>query len=632
MSMRERFSISGWLKRVLPAVVDFAIIPISLYAAIALRYGNAAPVLSDRIYLFLLITLVGAGVVLLCRLPQIELNAFASRAMAQIGLAALSLAGVAMACSYLLGVSGPRSVSLIFGSLFFLFSVSVRIISLILLVSVQDRQSKRPAVLIYGAGAAGIQLVSALRHAREARPVALIDDNPGVHGLMIAGLPVCAPTAIKALIAKHDVTRILVAIPSSSNARQAELLKQLSEFPIEVQVLPSYGDWMAGRGLQADLSTITPEELLGQDRVDLTVSEVQQTYGGRVVMVTGAGGAIGSELCRQLIDCNPAGLVLFDYGEAQLDQVREDLRILAREAGVQLTARLGSVTNAARVRDVIATEKVDIIVHVAAHKHVPLLEENPVEAALNNVMGTRIVAQAAMAAQVDRFLLISTDRAAHPTNIMGATKRLAELVIQDLAARSSTTRFATVRFGNVLGATGSLLSLFQKQIEAGGPVTVPHPEVTRFFMTASEATRLLVLAGAYTRGKDLFVLDMGEPQKIIDIARRMIELAGRSPRTVSNGEGSIAIEMADLRPGEKLYEDGRTDDAPCSPTPHAKIFRSQDAGLAEIELAALLRDLQTALADENAEQVHAVLARVMERGSAAPAPDSPKLYPVPPSA
>ena len=600
------------LKRLIFFATDTALIPISLYIASALRYGSAAPDMQGRVGLVIAITVLGMGLIAFFRLPQIKLEAFENRAVMQIGLVAVMLAFLAMVCSYMLGNPGPRSVPLIFGSVFFLLSLATRISGLCLLNYLHDRDSDREAVLIYGAGAAGIQLASALTRSREARPVGFIDDNPNLHGLMVAGLPVCARAKINLMVAKHDVKRILLAIPSATATRQSELLKILSTYNVEVQVLPSYVDLMAGRGLETKLRTVTPDELLGRDKVDLDIPEIAKTYAGRVVMVTGSGGSIGSELCRQLVNCAPARIVLFEQSEFQLYSIDRELRPLAKAVGIPVTTRLGSVTNKARVSGVIAEEGVEIILHAAAYKHVPLVEDNELEGARNNVLGTQVVAEAAAEAEIERFILISTDKAVRPTNVMGASKRMAELVVQDLATRSTVTKFAMVRFGNVLGSSGSVLPLFQKQIEAGGPVTVTHADVTRFFMTIPEAARLVLLAGAYARGGDVFVLDMGQPQKIIDIARRMIELSGRTVRDPVTGQGDIAIEITGLRPGEKLYEELLIDDDSLVPTPHEKILRAEENKLSQIEVVAMLRELQNCITEADTQRLRDLIAARVE--------------------
>jgi len=401
-----------------------------------------------------------------------------------------------------------------------------------------------------------------------------------------------APSKLDALISRHKIERILVAIPSTSRSRQKELVRKLSTLPVEVQVLPSYVDMMAGNGMEDPLRPVSPDELLGRDKVTLDTPEIAKAYAGRVVMVTGAGGSIGSELCRQLLECQPARIVLYEQGEFALYEIDRDLRARAEEVGIPVTTRLGSVNNKVRVASVIADEDVNIILHAAAYKHVPLVEDNELEGARNNVLGTQVVAECAQAAGIERMILISTDKAVRPTNVMGATKRLAELVVQDMQTRATTTKFAMVRFGNVLGSSGSVLPLFQKQIATGGPVTVTHADVTRFFMTIPEAARLVLLAGAYATGGDVFVLDMGAPQKIIDIAHKMVKLSGRTVKDPVTGIGDIDIQITGLRPGEKLYEELLIDDDSLIATPHPKILRAEESMLSQLEVAGMLKELQ----------------------------------------
>ncbi|WP_407496709.1 polysaccharide biosynthesis protein, partial [Pseudooceanicola sp. MF1-13] len=494
-------------------------------------------------------TIIGVGIIWAFRLHRIKLYAFDIHSIGTIGQAALALAITAMSISYLFDFSAPRSVPILFGFFFCSLAVAARLAGLAFLRWLFGRGADRTRVAIYGAGAAGIQLAAALRQASEATPEFFVDDNPNLHALRVAGLDVHDPHKLPKLVAKHRIKQILLAAPSMEKARRDRILKDLSALGVEVQVLPSYVELMSGKGLVESLRTVTPDELLGRDKVALDIPEIAKAYAGRVVMVTGAGGSIGSELCRQLLNCNPARIVLFEQGEYQLYSINQEMQAEATGSGIPVIARLGSVTNRARVSGVIAEEGVEIILHAAAYKHVPLVEENELEGARNNVLGTQVVADAAAAAGIERFILVSTDKAVRPTNIMGATKRMAELVVQDMQTRNTTTRFAMVRFGNVLGSSGSVLPLFQKQIAAGGPVTVTHSEVTRFFMTIPEASRLVLLAGAYAKGGDVFVLDMGEPQKIIDIAHRMVKLSGRTVKDPVTGEGDIEIKVTGLRPG-----------------------------------------------------------------------------------
>ncbi|MEM7520547.1 MAG: nucleoside-diphosphate sugar epimerase/dehydratase [Pseudomonadota bacterium] len=597
MNAKQPLNLSRSAKRAILWATDSLIVPISLYLAVSLRYGTIAPYtyLNASWVLFPAMILVGFAVIYIFRLDRTKLHAFETNAVSRLALAAACLSVSAILISFFLGLNGPRSVPLIFGTLVFILTLGARMCAVSILRWYGEKGENRTPVAIYGAGAAGTQLALALNQSKEARPVFFVDDNPSLVGLVISGLPVCKMRDLEKLIQKHRINQVLVAIPSLSKSKQIEIVEQLKDMPAEVKVLPSYVELMAGTGIVESLRPITPDALLGRDMVDLDTPEVTASYAGRVVMVTGAGGSIGSELCRQLLNCNPRRIVLFERSEYQLYMIDMELRAEAAKLDIEITTRLGSVTDPQRVKAVIAQERVEIILHAAAYKHVPLVEENELEGARNNVLGTQVVAAAAEAAGIKRFILISTDKAVRPTNIMGATKRLAELVVQDMQTRSTTTKFAMVRFGNVLGSSGSVLPLFQSQIAQGGPVTVTHKDVTRFFMTIPEAARLVLLAGAYASGGDVFVLDMGKPQKIIDIAYRMVALSGREVKDPVTGEGDIAIEITGLRPGEKLYEELLIDNASLVGTPHRKILRAQEAMLSQIEVAMLLRELRAAI-------------------------------------
>ena len=582
-------------KQALWLVVDSLLIPISLYIAFALRLGTVTPFeyVSQSWPLLPLQMLVGAAICLIGQLHRIKLHALERHAVIRIATVALSLTVAAMVLSYLLGTWAPRSVPLIMGVIFFCSALGLRMAVLGALTLGEAWSAEKAPVVIYGAGAAGIQLASALRQSSELSPKFFVDDSPALHGLIVSGLRVHSPKALETMVANGKIERILLAMPSISRQRQEGVLRRLTTLPCEVQIMPSYVDLISGKAGMNELRAVTPDALLGREKVDLDTPDVAKAYAGRVVMVTGAGGSIGSELCRQLIGTNPRHIVLFERSEFALYQIDRELRPIAESAGIGVTTRLGSVADRRRVADVLEQTGTEIVLHAAAYKHVPLVEENELEGAHNNVLGTQTMAEAALAAGVERFILISTDKAVRPTNIMGATKRLAELVVQDLQTRSDKTKFAMVRFGNVLGSSGSVLPLFEQQIRRGGPVTVTHAEVTRFFMTIPEAARLVLLAGAYATGGDVFVLDMGEPMKILDIARRMIELSGR--RVVENGEGDIEIKISGLRPGEKLYEELLIDNDSLRATPHEKILRAEEAMLSQIEVAAILRELNKVL-------------------------------------
>lgn len=582
-------------KAVLWLLIDALLVPVSLYAAFALRLGSpsAFPMMQTSWALFPLLIASGVVVFWMLGLPRIKLHSFDAYAMRRVGLAAIALTIGAMILSYLFDLWAPRSVPLIFGVIFFGATVVVRLAGLAAMQAVLGHLGDAVPVAIYGAGTAGIQLASGLRQSNETKPIVFVDDNPALWGLLISGLQVKNPKDLAALSKGGKIQRVLLAMPSISPLRQSKLIARLEQLECDVHVMPSYADLVAGKGLTETAAPVAPDALLGRDKVDLNIPDVAKAYAGRAVLVTGAGGSIGSELCRQLLDIKPSHIVLFERSEFELYKIDRELRALAEGAGIRVTTRLGSVTDARRVRDVLRESSAEIVIHAAAYKHVPLVEENELEGARNNVLGTQTVAEAASDLGVERFILISTDKAVRPTNIMGATKRLAELIVQDLQTRSTRTKFSMVRFGNVLGSSGSVLPLFEQQIRRGGPVTVTHPDITRFFMTIPEAARLVLLAGAYAAGGDVFVLDMGKPMKIIDIARRMIELSGRS--VMKDGVGDIEIAFTGLRPGEKLYEELLIDGGSLRGTPHEKILRAEEAMLSEIEIAAMLRELRKAL-------------------------------------
>ncbi len=571
--------------------LDALLIPACLLSAYVLRLGTFAPfaVHDFSLWLFLLLVIAGTGFGYVAQLHLIKLNALELNAIVRIGLVAMGLAVTSMVLSYILESWAPRSVPLIFGVLMFCGMLGLRGLGLAVLTLWESLGSDRVPVAIYGAGAAGIQLAVALRQSMELAPRLFVDDNPALNGLIVSGLKVKSPNRLKDLVATGQIERVLLAMPSLSRARQDALLMRLSHLECEVQILPSYVDLITGKADENTLRPVSPDALLGRDKVDLDIPDVAKAYAGRVVMVTGAGGSIGYELCSQLVGTAPAHIVLFERTELALYHINRELRSKAEANGITVSARLGSVTDPARVSAVMKETGVEIVLHAAAYKHVPLVEENELEGARNNVIGTRVVAEAALAQGCERFILISTDKAVRPTSVMGATKRMAEMVVQDLQGRSDTTKFSMVRFGNVLGSSGSVLPLFESQIRRGGPVTVTHPEVTRFFMTIPEAARLVLLAGAYAKGGDVFVLDMGEPIKIIDVARRMIELSGR--QVLEQGIGDIEIEIIGLRPGEKLFEELLIDDHNLRSTPHEKIKRAEEKTLSQIETAAMLREL-----------------------------------------
>src|SRR6056297_924844 len=468
----------------------------------------------------------------------------------------------------------------------------------------------RMPVLIYGAGQTGQQLAAALRHDNRLRPVAFADDEPRLRGLTVSGLRVHGADEIAALVPRHAIGRIILAMPSASEPARARLTRRLAKTGCEVHALPSFADLVTGRAVTPyESRPIDPTMLLGRDALENELPGVTDAYAGRRVLVTGAGGSIGAELCRQIASCAPKTLVLLEHAEHALFQIERELRDLAPE--VEIMPILGSVCDPALVSVLMQAREIDVVLHAAAYKHVPMVEANAIEGMRNNVIGTRTVALAAEAAGVERFILVSTDKAVRPTSVMGASKRFAEMIVQDLATRSARTRFSMVRFGNVLGSSGSVIPTFSEQIARGGPVTLTHPDVTRYFMTIPEAVRLVLLAGTIARGGDLFVLDMGAPVRVRDIALRMIEAAGLRLRDADNPGGDIEIEITGLRPGEKLHEELLIGSDMLT-TPHPRILRAQEGHLSELELAKALRSLNEAIEFRDVAQLRKVLGHWIE--------------------
>ncbi len=477
-------------------------------------------------------------------------------------------------------------------------------------------------VAIYGAGAAGNQLVAALRMGRVMRPVAFIDDDDSISDRVISGLQVYKPRHIQRMIDATSAQEILLAIPSSNRGRRREILGFLEGFPLHVRSVPGFMDLASGRVKVDDIQEVDIADLLGRDAVPAQGELLEHCIKGQCVLVTGAGGSIGSELCRQILVLRPTTLLLFEHSEFNLYSIFSELeqRIVREALSVRLLPILGSIRNQSKMLDVMKTWNVDTVYHAAAYKHVPMVEHNIAEGVLNNVIGTLNTAQAALQAGVSNFVLISTDKAVRPTNIMGSTKRLAELTLQALSrevapvlfgdranvSRVNKTRFTMVRFGNVLGSSGSVIPLFHKQIKSGGPLTVTHPKITRYFMTIPEAAQLVIQAGSMGLGGDVFVLDMGDPVRIVELAEKMVHLSGLSVRSERNPHGDIAIEFTGLRPGEKLYEELLIGDNVVA-TQHPMIMSANEDYLAWDVLKDKLTELLTAVEQDDYARVRQLL-------------------------
>ena len=490
----------------------------------------------------------------------------------------------------------PRTVGLLQPLVLFLLVAGSRLLARFWLGGLYRTILERsilPKALIYGAGKAGQQLAAALAGSNEIRVVGFLDDDVRLQGHTINGLPVHAPEKLPALVADEEIRDVLLAMPSASRQRRFEILERLRRQHVTVRLLPGMAELAQGKVAVSDLREPDVEDLLGRAPVPPDPELLDKNIRGKIVLVSGAGGSIGSELCRQIVKLQPAKLVLVEHGEYALYTVHQELL----QAGIEdarLVPLLGSVRDGARMREIMQNYRPQTVYHAAAYKHVPLVEHNPAEGIRNNVFGTLTLAQEARDARVERFVLISTDKAVRPTNVMGASKRLAEMVLQALAEAGGPTCFTMVRFGNVLDSSGSVVPLFRRQIRMGGPVTLTHPEVTRYFMTIPEATQLVIQAGAIAQGGEVFVLDMGGPVKIADLARRMIELSGLTVKDAANPDGDIEIQIIGLRPGEKLYEELLIGDNP-EPTRHPRIMKAREAFLPWAELAPQLEALRAAL-------------------------------------
>ncbi|MDR0276659.1 MAG: polysaccharide biosynthesis protein [Paucimonas sp.] len=493
-------------------------------------------------------------------------------------------------------------------------------------VPFSSRDDGLTKVAIYGAGAAGNQLVAALRMGRVMRPVAFIDDDESIADHVISGLPVYRPADIQKLIDVPGIQEILLAVPSASRARRREILGFLERFPIHVRSVPGFMDLASGLVKVDDIQEVDIADLLGRDSVPAQEDLLEHCIKGKSVLVTGAGGSIGSELCRQILGLQPTTLLLFEHSEFNLYSILGELeqRITRESLAVRVLPILGSIRNPALLLDIMQAWRVDTVYHAAAYKHVPMVEHNIAEGILNNVIGTLNTAQAALKAGVANFVLISTDKAVRPTNVMGSTKRLAEMVLQGLSkevapvlygesgnvAQVNKTRFTMVRFGNVLGSSGSVIPLFHKQITAGGPLTVTHPKITRYFMTIPEAAQLVIQAGSMGLGGDVFVLDMGDPVRIVELAEKMIHLSGLSVRSDRNPHGDISIEFTGLRPGEKLYEELLIGENVVA-TPHPMIMSANEDYLGWDVLKGKLQELTDAVAQDDFSRVRQLLREMV---------------------
>jgi FlaA1/EpsC-like NDP-sugar epimerase len=507
--------------------------------------------------------------------------------------------------------SMPRSVILINWMLSIITIVGIRLIARQLLTRITENRDKRN-VIIYGAGLAGRQLADALNQSIEYLPIGFIDDSSELNRQSINGLIVFSPNALKKLIQKHNVSQVLLAMPNLTRNRRNEIINFISSYSVLVRSLPAMSEITEGKVIIEDLREVNIKDLLGRSIVDSNKKLLKRKITNKIIMVTGAGGSIGSELCRHILLLKPKKLILFEMSESSLYQIEQEL-ISLNHSNIEILPVIGSVVDEYRMKCILEYYNIQTLYHAAAYKHVPLVEYNQSQGVLNNSIGTMVAAQAAINAKVETFILISTDKAVRPTNIMGITKRIAELVVQSLSTTTSSTSFAMVRFGNVLDSSGSVIPMFKKQIKSGGPVTVTDPRIVRYFMTISEAVELVIQASAMSEEGNLFVLDMGEPILIVDLATKMIQLSGLQVADESNPDGDIEIKYIGLRPGEKLYEEILASKETIK-TENPLIFKAEEEIIEWTLLKPILEELKISCIKTDLAEIRRILAKLVPEG------------------
>ncbi len=606
-------------KRWLQAGYDFSVLALALYIAYVLRMDSfllRAPV--DFAVAAPITAAIGVALFERLGLYRALVRYGGTQQIPAVAGGVLGAAVILSLAAWTLELFVPRTVPALFVLIALPWVAGTRVLARHALLRL--RRVPKPLVAIYGAGSAGCELAGALNAGSEYQPAFFIDDSATLHGSSVMGLPVFSPERLEKLIADYEIKRLFLATPSASPQKKRQILERLVALPVPVLTVPTIAELVSGRLSISALREVSVEDLLGREPVPPQAHWLDADIHHKVVMVTGAGGSIGSELCRLALAREPSALVLFELSELALYNIEAELKILRQKLGLttQLAACLGSIRDPGRVASVIKTHCVNTIYHAAAYKHVPLVEENLAEGVLNNVFGTQTLAECAIRAGVSRFVMISTDKAVRPTSAMGASKRTAELVCQALAASQSSMRISMVRFGNVLDSSGSVVPLFRKQIKAGGPVTVTHPEVIRYFMTIREAAELVIQAGAMAAGGEVFVLDMGEPVQIAELAKRMIQLSGLQAKDQSNPEGDIEIIYTGLRPGEKLFEELLIGDN-VSATQHPRIQSCRESFLPAAALLPELARLKTACNEQQYQAIKTILGQLPLHYCAAPA-------------
>jgi FlaA1/EpsC-like NDP-sugar epimerase len=601
-------------KRLIIASTDAIALLIALWGALALKFDFLLPLGARTLPYYAVAVVSALFFFALLGLYRAVIRFVGPKAMLTV-LAGVGLSALMLALFDHFVVRDPRLPLSAFGiywALALLFVGGSRFIARYVFLHTVMNGKPAARVAIYGAGNAGARACSLMLGGPDFEPVAFIDDKRSLHGSSISGIRIYGPDALSKLVRQYRIDRILLAMPSATRRRRREILTQLEPLGVHVQSLPNLSDLIAGKARINELCDVDVSDLLGRDPVPPKPKLFGSCIRGKCVLVTGAGGSIGSELCRQIVRLNPSRLVLFEMSELALYNIERELEEVAahERLNVEIVPLLGNAHHRHRVREVLLAFGVQTVYHAAAYKHVPIVEYNVVEGIHNNVISTWYTAEAALETGVETFVLISTDKAVNPANVMGATKRLAELVLQALQERTTQTRFCMVRFGNVLASSGSVVPLFQEQIRRGGPVTVTHPEVIRYFMTIPEAAQLVIQAGSMAKGGDVFVLDMGRPVRIDDLARRLVNLMGLTVRDAGNPDGDIEIEYTGLRTAEKLFEElliGTN----VTGTDHPMIMRAMEHRLAWPKMEQVLNELLVALASFDCHRALALLAEAV---------------------
>ena len=598
-------------KRAIMLASDSLFVPAALWSALALKLEGLPEGLGASPWLYFAALVTSIPIFVRLGLYRAVVRFIGAQAIVAVtaGVTA-SVVVLAVINAVLPGDGIPLKALLIYWALALVYVGGTRILA-------RNLMNLRPVgaerVVVYGAGAAGAQAVSALRSGGSYDPVAFIDDDPSLHRSAVAGIDVYGPGALRMLIEEESVRVVLLALPSQSRRRRQEILKLLEPYPVRVMTVPDIADIVAGSARVEDMRDVDASDLLGRDSVPPDERLFDACIRDKVVMVTGAGGSIGSELCRQIAHLRPRRVVLFEMSELALYQVDRELRAVMERDRLEfeLISLLGNAHHKYRVREILQAYGVQTVYHAAAYKHLPIVEQNVIEGIHNNVISTWYTAEAALECGIENFVLVSTDKAVNPSNVMGATKRLAEIVLQGLNQRGGRTKFCMVRFGNVLESSGSVVPLFREQIRRGGPVTVTHPDVIRYFMTIPEASQLVLQAGAMAKGGDVFVLDMGKPIRIADLARRMDNLAGLTVRDEARPDGDIEIRFTGLRPAEKLYEELLIGNN-VSGTGHPMIMRAMEHSLPWDQVQQLLNDLLIAMGQFDVRTACELLQRAVQ--------------------